>query len=469
MQNPASAAVLAAGYGYGASPEAAGAAARADLALRLQRRAAARLDGVSGGTAVSVSRAIAGGRELPLMDIELDRTGASGAEVLYEARLTDASLAAYEREARRLGERLRRLDPSGIGAREFADAFAELDQYRRVSAVLELFSSAAQPEMELDEALLWRGAARMLSPAAGAKDIARIVKLALDRAGIARCRVIAPVIADIAQATPVSASIGDKLLRTLGTAARDARDEGAACTLDGRYTQVDGRLVLALFLMDASFNTQRAFVFALRAEGGQVSRALPAAGGFAATLTRGLVRVELPSEGAAEPAAKIMEVGVRMGRGSRGLYYRPGERDKLLVKLDRSGYYYIVGHVQKETERFSYLMEIGEQGSNDRFVRRVAADQAHRWQTVGEFTVEAPIGLEAVQVFATSGPPHKGLPATRFDPRRNLHLIGTDPTDAVKRTRGLVLVNLPRNEPGGKAKPAPFAVGEAVLQFSTLP
>jgi hypothetical protein len=85
--------------------------------------------------------------------------------------------------------------------------------------------------------------------------------------------------------------------------------------------------------------------------------------------------------------------------------------------------------------------------------------------------VETPIGLEAVQVFATSGPPQKRLPETRFDPGRNLHLIGTDPIDAIKRARGLVLVNLPepRNEPNAKAKPVPLAVGEAVLQFSTLP
>jgi hypothetical protein len=63
------------------------------------------------------------------------------------------------------------------------------------------------------------------------------------------------------------------------------------------------------------------------------------------------------------------------------------------------------------------------------------------------------------------------LPPTRFDARRKLYLIGTEPVDAIKRARGLVLVNVPdpRKEPGGKVKPARLAVGEAVLQFSTLP
>jgi hypothetical protein len=268
--------------------------------------------------------------------------------------------------------------------------------------------------------------------------------------------------------TALSALIADELAGAVGSATPDV---GPACTLDGRYAQIDGQVLLMLFLQDASFNTQRAFVFLLPAAAEQRSRSLPAANGFAATLGRGLVRVELPPRTAGASSENAMNVDVRMGRGNRGLYYRPGERDKLLVKLDRPGYYYIVGHLQKETERFSYLMEIGEPGAAKRFVRRVAADQAHRWQTVGEFTLDAPIGLEAVQVFATSGPPQKMLPPTRFDPKRKLYLIGTDPVDAIKRARGLVLVNLPApgNEPNGKAKPAPFVVGEAVLQFSTLP
>jgi hypothetical protein len=465
--NPASAALLAVGHGYGASPELARAAAHADLALRLQRRAATYFDGVSGTTAASVKRAIAGGRELPLIGIEFANSGASGA-VRFEARLTDASLAAYERETRRIAERLRRVDPGRITAVQFADAFAQFDQYLRINAVLALFSSTVRRELDL-EAPLWSNAANNLSPAAGAKDVAQRVKLELGRANITQCSIIAPVTADTAEVTTFSASIADELLGAVGSAARDER---ATCTLDGRYRQFDGRVVLTLFLLDASFNTQRAFVFVLRGAADQGSVLRPRASDLAATLSRGLVRVELAGEGTSGASVgKAMEVDVRMGRGSRGLYYRPGERDKLLVKLHRPGYYYIVCHVQKEAERFSYLMEIGEQGSRERFVRQVAADQVSRWQTVVEFTVEAPLGLEAVQVFATSAPPQKMVPATRFDPRRNLHLVGTDPVDAIRRTRGLVLLNIPdpRKEPGGKTNPAPLAVGEAVLQFSTLP
>ena len=463
--NPASAAVLAIGHGYGATPEAARAAAGADLALRLQRRAAVRLDSVPGKTAASTKRAIAGGRELPLIKVELSDAGANGAEFLQQARLTDASLAAYEREATRLAQGLRHLNPSRMSARELDDAFAHLDQYLRIRAVLGVLSSAAQAGLELDESQVWRSAVSRLTSASGARDVAQKVKL--ERADIGQCRIVAPVRADSAEATALSASITEELHSAASSA---ARDEGAECTLDGRYTQIGGRIVLTLFLLDAWFNTQRAFAFVLPAAAGQSSRSQPTTN-FAATLSRGLVRVELPNGTTTPSSRQAMEVDVRMGRGNRGLFYRPGERDKLFVKLDRSGYYYIVGHLQKEAERFSYLMEIGEPGSAERFVRWVSPDQARRWQTVSDFTVEAPTGLEAVQVFATSEPPQKMLPPARFDPKRKLHLIGTDPVDAIERARGLVLVNLPapRYEPSGKVEPTPLAVGEAVLQFSTLP
>jgi hypothetical protein len=60
------------------------------------------------------------------------------------------------------------------------------------------------------------------------------------------------------------------------------------------------------------------------------------------------------------------------------------------------------------------------------------------------------------------------LPHTRFDPSRNLYLIGTDPSEAVQRTRGLVLVNM-AGDPGKPSASAPRSViGEAVLQFMTL-
>ena len=434
---PASAAVLLAGYGSAGSDDAARAAAREDLAVRLQRAVVVRLK------TDAARRAFVEGREFPLIGIEMTNTG----RLRYEARLTDASLGAYEHEAARLAERLRKPDSARI-----AESFAWLDQQRRVAAVLKTFSKAPA-EVALDEAALDRIAAKSLAPT-NPKDAAKGVKSALDRVPVSR--VVAPVRSGSSEVTALSGAIADEL-----RAALSPRADRSGATLDGVYEASDGKILLKLFLLDASFNTERAFVFVIKGEagpGGARSR------GLAQELSRGLVRVDLSEGGAAD----AMGVDVRTEKGNRGLYYRPGDKDQLFVKLDRPGYYYVVGHVDKGGNRLSYLMEIGAPSGGSRFVRRVDASAANQWQAVGEFTVEAPLGLEAVQVFATSEPPERALPPARLDRSRNLYVVGTDPSEVVKQTRGLVLVNM--GDPGGKpgaTAPRPL-VGEAVLQFTTL-
>jgi hypothetical protein len=462
---PAAAAVLLTGYGAADSEQAARAAAREDLAHRLQRAVVLRLK------TESARRAFVEGREFPLLGIEMASAGARGGQLRYAARLTDTSLAAYEREAGSLAERLRRAHPASSSAdqgTQFTEWFAQLDQHRRVAAVLRAFSSKRVPEAGLDDKALGRLAVKKLPALSDPKDLAKAVKAALDRSNISGVRVIAPVRAENSEVTGLSGQIADDLRRELGP---PAANRAARYALDGTYETIEGRILLRLFLLDASFNTERGFVFVLQKASDRSFRALPSVNGLVEALSRGLVRVDLPDAGAAPKPGRtegVMGVDVRTERGRRSLYYHPGDRDQLLVKLDRPGYYYIVGHVEKANTHLSYLMEIGEPSGGSRFVRRVSAEGTNQWQAVGQFTVEPPFGLEAVQVFATSENPERALPPARLDPSRNLYLIGTDPKDAVKRTRGLVLVNM-TGDPGKKGTSTPRpVVGEAVLQFMTL-
>lgn len=456
---PASAAVLLAGYGVAGSDDAARAAAREDLAVRLQRAVVVRLK------TDAARRAFPEGREFPLIAVELAKMGGGR----YEARLTDASLAAYEREADLLAEKLRKADPARLSAApdkevQLAECFAWLDQHRRATAVLRAFSSKRIPEAGIDEAALSRLAAKSLAPLADPGEVAKIVKTALGRSGVSGVRVVAPVRSDTSEVTELSGIVADGLRGELGTSG----ERGARRTLDGVYQVIEGRILLKLFLLDASFNTERAFAFALPNAPVRSYRSLPAASGLADALSRGLVRVDM-ADGGAAPDNRAMGVDVQTDRGRRGLYYHAGDRDRLLVKLDRPGYYYIVGHLAKGDSRLSYLMEIGDPATGSRFVRRVGADGVNQWQPVGEFTVEPPFGMEAIQVLAASENPERALPPARLDPSRNLYVIGTDPSEAVKRTRGLVLINM--GDPGGKpgATAPRSSVGEAVLQFTTLP
>jgi len=396
-------------------------------------------------------RAFVEGREFPLIGVEMARAGARGGRPGYEARLTDASLPGYEREAAMLAERLRNVDPARLsGQARFAECFAWLDQEQRLAAVLRLFSRTP-PEIALDEAALERAAARSLTPSSGA-DAAKAVKSAL---GAASVRVVAPVRAGSPEVTRLSGEIADALRAALG-----AKERGAARVLDGTYKDVAGKTLLKLFVLDASFSTERGFVFVVRTGASRGAAAPASAARLTETLSRGLVRVDMAAAGAAQSAPAV-GVDVQTERGRRGLYYRPGDRDELQVKLDRPGYYYVVGHVEKAGARMSYLMEIGDPARGNRFVRRVDADAANQWQSVGPFTVEPPVGLEAVQVIATTESPERALPPAKFDPARKLYLVGTNPGDSAERARGLVLVNM-------SGASATGAIGEAVLYFTTL-
>jgi len=452
---PASAAVLLTGYGVADSEPAARAAAREDLAVRLQRAVAANRG--------AERRGLVEGRELPLIGVETASAAGRGARQRYEARLTDASLAEYRREAADLARRLRKRGSAHASPDEsqFAETFAQLDQQRRVAAVLRLYSQPV-PDTGADEAELERLAAKTLAPVSDSKELAKRVKAALQRDRIAGVRIVAPVRADSSEVTALSGRIADDLRRELGPL---ASDRPAPYSLDGTYRAIGGKILLKLYLLDAGFSTARGFTFVVPGEG--EGRAPSSAGGFAQTLSRGLVRVDLSAAGTAPAAGgAAMGVDVQTERGRRGLYYHFGDRDRLLVKLDRPGYYYVVGHVEKANARLSYLMEIADQATGSRFVRRVGPEEADQWQAIGEFTVEPPFGLEAVQVFATSENPERALPAARFDPARKLYVIGTDPGEAVKRSRGLVRVEMGGD--AGRAGAAPSAVGEAVLQFMTL-
>ena len=452
---PASAAVLLAGYGVADSEAAARAAAREDLAVRLQRAVAA-----SRG---AQRRGLVEGRELPLIGVETASAAGRGGKQRYEARLTDASLAEYGREAADLAQRLRKRGSARASSDEsqFGEAFAQLDQQRRMAAVLRLYSKPV-PETGVDEAELDRLAAKSLSPVPDSKELAKRVKAVLQRDRIAGVRIVAPVRAESSEVTGLSGRIADDLRRELGPLASDRL---APYSLDGTYRVIGGRILLKLYLLDARFSTTRGFAFVLAGE--REGRAPSPASGFAQTLSRGLVRVDLPAAGAASASGGgAMGVDVQTERGRRNLYYHFGDRDRLLVKLDRPGYYYVVGHVEKANARLSYLMEIGDPAAGSRFVRRVGPEEADQWQAIGQFTVEPPFGMEAVQVFATSENPERALPAARFDPARKLYVIGTDPGEAVKRSRGLVRVEM--GGYAGREGTAPSAVGEAVLQFVTL-
>jgi hypothetical protein len=142
--------------------------------------------------------------------------------------------------------------------------------------------------------------------------------------------------------------------------------------------------------------------------------------------------------------------------GKKAMLYKKGESIELFVKMSRPGYFFLVGHVDKKGERFSYLVDFYTTPGNRKFVRRVDADEVNRWISIGEFDIVPPYGLETFQMIATVKDPVDAIPANVFDPESELYIISKDITKGVAATRALK-----------KKKESIDAVAEDVLVFST--
>lgn len=142
--------------------------------------------------------------------------------------------------------------------------------------------------------------------------------------------------------------------------------------------------------------------------------------------------------------------------GKRAMLYKSGDAVELFVKLNKPGYFFIVGHVDKAGERFSYIVDFYNTQGDRKFIRHVDADEINRWISIGEFDIVPPYGLETFQMIATVKDPVDMIPAHVFDPETELYIVSKDIKEGVKKTRALKL--RPENKD---------AAAEDVLVFST--
>ena len=120
------------------------------------------------------------------------------------------------------------------------------------------------------------------------------------------------------------------------------------------------------------------------------------------------------------------------------------------------GYFYVVGYTQTPNGTLSYLLELQEGIGNSKFVKFVNADDASKWMSLGEFSVEKPFGVESLQVMASN---HEvtTLPSTFYDEASGYYVISNDIKKALTTSRGLK-----------KKKSAKDEFSEDVMSFTTM-
>ncbi|MBY5991556.1 DUF4384 domain-containing protein [Ferrimonas balearica] len=158
-----------------------------------------------------------------------------------------------------------------------------------------------------------------------------------------------------------------------------------------------------------------------------------------------------------EPSA--LTVDLQTNKGSRALAFAEGETVQLMVKLNRSGYFYVLGHTG-EPAKLSYLLELNDETGPHRFQHYIGPEQANKWVLLGEFVVEPPFGYEMLQVVASNRPLDNALPSARYDRVSGYHLVGESREEAVSLTRGLKRKT---------ASQPQVLSAEAVLSFTSTP
>jgi hypothetical protein len=152
-----------------------------------------------------------------------------------------------------------------------------------------------------------------------------------------------------------------------------------------------------------------------------------------------------------------LRVNVTTNKGSRDLIFKNKQNIEVLIKLNRPAYFYIIGHVNKKKENYSYLLELNEGQGNRKFIQRVSADDANKWISLGEFQVVPPFGVESIQVIASNKDLVSSVPSSKYDENLGLYIITGSPKKVVVQTRAL------RKK---KSKKTYFA--EDVLTFTTM-
>jgi hypothetical protein len=146
--------------------------------------------------------------------------------------------------------------------------------------------------------------------------------------------------------------------------------------------------------------------------------------------------------------------------GNRNLKFKSGDTLKLVARLNRAGYFYVVGHIVRPDVQLSYLLPLQDNPqSKAAFTRYVPADQVNHYLELGEFSVEPPFGVEHLQIIASTKPLIDNLPAVQYDKVSGYYVIQGSQGNATKGllgTRGL------KPKPSAKAM-----VAEGTLSFTT--
>ena len=113
---------------------------------------------------------------------------------------------------------------------------------------------------------------------------------------------------------------------------------------------------------------------------------------------------------------------LKTNKGSKQDVFYKGDEIELYVLLNRPGYYYLKGKLEVKGEPFTYLVDLEDANGMDKFVGHVSAQNTNKWISLGAFIVEAPFGIENLQM-VSSNKPFKSVPKHYYDDTYGYYFI----------------------------------------------
>jgi hypothetical protein len=320
-----------------------------------------------------------------------------------------------------------------------------MDRYYKYKVVALMLGARGIEALPVTEAEV-RSRIAAMEEEAGSMDLAaRLAMYGMKQRGI---YVYPPSAGASHEVTEFGAAMRDRMESELsGQTVTDPTE--ARFRLKGSYEANDAGMDLTVRLYDMNGAAVETRVVRLKPAAYARYKHRPETTTFDQLLHEGIV---LSNEFRAEVATRA---------GSRDLLFGQGQSVELLVKLNRTGYFYLAGHVVKDTEKHSYLVELLEVGPNDdrdrRFIQYIGPDEVNKWISLGEFEVVPPYGVESVQMIASTEDLAGQLPRVTFDRDAGLYMVAKDPSQGVTRVRAL-----------RPKRTAERLSAESVLMFTTM-
>ncbi len=426
------------GEGYGETPKEAKKESLADLSQRIQVEVKSEFSTTESVNAKGYDKQavkiINLKSELPLIGVDFNVVK-DKSQYYSVATLDYKSKSLYIAELTRIRSKVDKnfkqvsnIQSNEEKSRLLNEILTEMDQYNKYRIVAQFLGNSNIPEINTSKAKIRDQLARLGKKADtidfGIRKITKIIK-------IKNVYIYPPTTKNTSEITEFGSAIKDRLSVYLNTV---RSPKNANYFITGEYQILKNGIDLTLHILDVNQNTIDTVVTSFLATAYKNYKIEPKTVNFDKLLRNGVV------------VSSDFRVCITTSLGKRDLLFKDKDEFKILVKMNKPGYFYLISHKLKENDNYSYLVDFFDSPGNRKFIYFINADDVNKWVELGEFEVVPPFGVESIQMIASTADLIDNVPANYYDQNTKLYKIGNDPSNVINKTRSFIRKNRKNKE-----------------------